>query len=206
MNGMSTELSRPRSRPPSELGETLRSVFRKKDENAPRTDTLDFLIEQSRRLFEVYEARRSTAETKIAGVVTAAVALATITVTATATATTTTSAEKVLTSIVLGCVVLSVLVAVLARSAIGLRFGEGPLLSTESRTSREQLCALRKCRGDGSPAGVRELTLEMWRARERDSHDMARAKERGAGAAGALLGLALICDGALGYLLLAGTG
>ena len=175
-------------------------------ENDPQMETLDFLIEQSRRLFEVYDARRSTAETKIAGVVTAAVALATITVTASATATTTTHLERVFASVVLGCVVLSVLVALLARLAIGLRFGEGPLLSSESMASRARLSALRKCRSDESPAHVRELALKMWHARERDSHDMARAKERGAGAAGILLGLALVCDGALGYLLLAGTG
>lgn len=175
-------------------------------ENDPQIETLDFLIEQSRRLFEVYDARRSTAETKIAGVVTAAVALATITVTATTSMTTTTHMERVFASIVLGCVVLSVLVALLARSAVGLRVGEGPLLSSESKASRARLRALSKCQSDESPARVRKLGLKMWRARERDSHDMARAKERGAGAAGVLLGLALICDGVLGYLFLAGLG
>jgi xanthine/uracil permease len=177
-------------------------MSRENVENDPQTETLDFLIEQSRRLFEVYEARRSTAETKIAGVVTAAVALATITVTATIT----THLERVFASVVLGCVVLTVLVALLARLAVGLQLGEGPLLSSESKASRARLSALHRCQGDESPARVREGALKMWRARERDSHNMARAKERGAGAAGILLGLALICDGVLGYLLLAGTG
>jgi hypothetical protein len=175
-------------------------------ENESQTETLDLLIDQSRRLFEVYDARRGTAETKIAGVVTAAVALATITVTATAATSGTTHAEKVLASLVLGCVVLSVLVALLARSALGLRHGEGSILSSESGASRARLCALRECGSDESPARAKELALEMWRARERDTHRMARAKERGAGAAGVLLGLALICDGVLGYLLIGGAG
>lgn len=181
-------------------------MSRENVESDPQVETLDFLIEQSRRLFEVYDARRSTAETKIAGVVTAAVALATITVTATTSVPTTTHLERIFASVVLGCVVLSVFVAFLARLAFGLRFGEGPLLSSESKASRARLCALRGCRSDERPVRVRKLALKMWRARERDSHDMARAKERGAGTAGVLLGLALICDGALGYLLIVGTG
>lgn len=181
-------------------------MSRENVENDPQTETLDFLIEQSQRLFEIYDARRSTAETKIAGVVTAAVALATITVTATTTTTKTTHLETVFASVVLGCVVLTVLAALLARLAVGLRPGEGRLLSSESKASRARLSALGRCRSNESPAHVKEHALEMWRARERDSHDMARAKERGAGAAGALLGVALICDGALGFLLLAGIG
>lgn len=176
------------------------------DENRWQISTLDVLIEQSRSLFAIYDARRSTAETKIAGVVTAAVAVATITVTATTSTTGTTHTEKVLAWIVLGCVVASVLFALLARSALGLRFGEGPLLSSESKASRDRLCALRNCQSDESPAHAKELALEMWRARESDSHEMAQAKERGAGAAGLLLGLALVCDGLLGYLLIKGAG
>ena len=96
-------------------------------ESDPQVETLDFLIEQSRRLFEIYDARRSTAETKIAGVVTAAVALATITVTATTSVPTTTHLERIFASVVLVCVVLSVFVAFFARLAFGLRVGEGPL-------------------------------------------------------------------------------
>lgn len=168
--------------------------------------TLDILIEQSQRLFAIYDARRSTAETKIAGVVTAAVAVATITVTATTSTTGTTHTETVLASIVLASVVVSVLYALLARSALGLRFRQGPLLSSESKASRARLCALRDCQSDESPAHAMELVLEMWRARESDSHDMAKAKERGAGVAGLLLGLALVCDGFLGYLLIKGAG
>ncbi|HEY6549872.1 MAG TPA: hypothetical protein VIY71_01585 [Solirubrobacterales bacterium] len=172
-------------------------------ENEPQTETLDFLIEQSQRLFEIYGARQSTAETKTAGVVTAAVALATITVAATTSAV---DVNKVLASIVVTCVVLSVLVALLARSVAGLRHGDGRLLSSESKRARDALRALRECRNDESSTGARRLALEMWRARERDSHRMAREKERGAAVAGALLGVALICDGALGYLLIAGSG
>lgn len=175
-------------------------------ENQPQIATLDVLIEQSRSLFAIYDARRSTAETKIAAVVTAAVAVATITVTATTSTTGTTHTEKVLASIVLACLVASVLFAILARSALGLRFGQGPLLSSESKASRDWQCALRDCQSDESPAHAKELALEMWRARESDSHDMAQAKERGAGVAGLLLGLALVCDGVLGYLLIKGAG
>ncbi len=175
-------------------------------ENQSQIATLDVLIEQSRSLFAIYDARRSTAETKIAGVVTAAVAVATITVTATTSTTGTTHAEKVLAWIVLGCVVLSVLAALLARSALGLRFGEGRFLSSESKASRAGLGALRDCQGNESPAHAKELALEMWRARECDSQKMAQAKERGAGAAGVLLGLALVSDSILGYLLIKGGG
>jgi len=42
----------------------------------------------------------------------------------------------------------------------------------------------------------------MWRAREHDTHRMARAKEQGAAVAGILLGLALICYVVFGCLLL----
>lgn len=119
-------------------------------ENRSQIVTLDVLIEQSRSLFEIYDARRSTAE-----------------------------AKKVLASIVLACVVASVLFALLARSA--------------------WVCG-------SSPAHAKELALEMWRARESDSHDTAQAKERGTGVAGLLLGLALVCDGILGYLLIKGAG
>lgn len=177
-------------------------------ENRSQIATLDVLIEQSRSLFAIYDARRSTAETKIAGVVTAAVAVATITVTAATPATGTTQAEKTWASIVLALVVASVLCALLARSLFGLQLGEkkGPFLSSESNASRDWQCALRDCPSDASPAHAKELALAMWRARESDSHDMARAKERGAGAAGVLLGLALVCDGILGYLLIQGAG
>lgn len=166
--------------------------------NDPQTETLDFLIEQSRRLFEVYGARQSAAETKIAGAVTAAVALAAITVTAT----TTTTLERVFGGAVLGCVVLSVLVALVARSWSGLHRRGCFSLSSESEEFRNARCALGNCGINESPARVKELTLEMWRAREHDTQCMARAKEQGAAVAGILLGLALICYVVFGSLLL----
>ncbi len=167
-------------------------------ETDPQTETPDLLIEQSRRLFEVYGARQSTAETKIAGAVTAAVALAAITVNAT----TTTTLETYLGGTVLVCVVLSVIVALVARSWSGLHWTGLFSLSSESEEFRNARCALGKCGINESPARVKELALEMWRAREHDTHCMARAKERGAAVAGILLGLALICYAAFGCLLL----
>ena len=169
-------------------------------EAEPQTETADLLIEQSRRLFEVYGARQSTAETKIAGAVTAAVALAAITVNTTTTNTTT--LEKLFGGAVLGFVVLSVIVALLARSWSGLRRTGRFSLSSESEQFRESRFALRKSGINESPARVKEITLEMWRARERDTLRMARAKEQGAAVAGILLGLALICYAAFGCLLL----
>jgi hypothetical protein len=168
--------------------------------NYPQTETLDFLIEQSRRLFEVYGARQSAAETKIAGAVTAAVALAAITVTPT---TTTTTLEKVFGGAVLLCVVLSVIVALVARSWSRLHRRGCFSLSSESEEFRNARCALGKCGINESPARIKGLTLEMWRAREHDTQRMARAKEQGAAVAGILLGLALICYVAFGSLLLA---
>lgn len=168
-------------------------------ENDPHAETLDFLIEQSRRLFEVYSARQSTAETKIAGTVAAAVALVAITVTAT----TTTTLERVFGGAVLACVVGSVLVALLARSWSGLQWTGCFSLSSESEEFRNARCALSKCGVNESLVRVKELTLEMWRAREHDTHRMARAKELGAARAGILLGLALIFYLVFGCLLLA---
>jgi hypothetical protein len=165
-------------------------------ETDAQTETSDLLIEQSRRLFEVYAARQSAAETKIAGAVTAAVALAAITVNAT----TTTTLETVFGGAVLVCVVLSVIVALLARSWSGLRRTGLFSFSSESKEFRKARSALRKSGINRSPAGVKDLTLEMWRARERDTRRMARAKEQGAAVAGILLGLALICDAAFGCL------
>jgi hypothetical protein len=167
-------------------------------ETDPQMETPDLLIEQSRRLFEVYGARQSTAETKIAGAVTAAVALAAITVNVT----TTTTLEKVFGGAVLVCVVLSVIVALLARSWSGLHRKGRFSLSSESEEFRNARCALGKCEISESPARIKELTLEMWRAREHDTHCMARAKEQGAAVAGILLGLALICYVVFGCLLL----
>jgi hypothetical protein len=167
-------------------------------ETDPKPETPGLLIEQSRRLFEVYGARQSTAETKIAGAVTAAVALAAITVSAP----TTTTLETYFSGAVLVCVVLSVIVALVARSWSGLHW-TGPFsLSSESEEFRNARCALGKCGINESPARVKELTLEMWRARENDTHCMAREKERGAAVAGILLGLALICYATSGCLLL----
>jgi len=168
-------------------------------ETGSQTETLDLLIEQSRRLFEVYSARQSTAETKIAGAVTAAVALAAITVNATSTPTT---LEKVFGGAVLFWVALSVIVALLARSWSGLRRTGRFSLSSESMAFHQARFALRKSGIDESPARVKDLTLEMWRARECDTHRTARAKERGAAVAGILLGLALICYATFGCLLL----
>lgn len=164
----------------------------------PQAETPDLLIEQSMRLFEVYSARQSIAETKIAGAVTAAVALAAITVNAT----TTTTLEKVFGGAVLVCVVLSVIVALLARSWSGMRRTGWFSLSSESKRFRKARSALRKSGIKESPARVKDLTLEMWRARERDTRRMARAKERGAALAVILLGVALICYAAFGCLLL----
>jgi hypothetical protein len=178
-------------------------------ENDPQTETPDFLIEQSRRLFEVYGARQSTAETKIAGAVTAAVALATITVTGTTAAAHVDGAHvnECLASIVVGCLVLCVLVAFFARSGGGLQHRKSWFsLSSESEEFREARRALGKCGINESPTRVKKLALEMWRARERDTRRAARAKEWGAAMAGALLGVALICDGILGYMLITGTG
>lgn len=167
-------------------------------ETDPQTETPDLLIEQSRRLFEVYGARQSTAETKIAGAATAAVALATVTVNAT----TTTTLEKFSGGAVLLFVVLCVIVALVARSGSGLHWRGLFSLSSESEEFRNARCALSKCGINENPARVKELTLEMWRAREHDTQDMARAKERGAALAGMLLGLALISYAAFGCLLL----
>jgi NH3-dependent NAD+ synthetase len=167
-------------------------------ETNPQTETPDLLIEQSMRLFEVYSARQSSAETKIAGAVTAAVALGAITVNAT----TTTTVEKVFGGAVLLCVTLSVIVALLARSWSGLRRTGRFSLSSESGEFRKARSALSESEIDESPARVKDLTLEMWRARERDTHLMARAKEQGAAVAGILLGLALICYMTFGCLLL----
>jgi hypothetical protein len=67
---------------------------------------------------------------------------------------------------------------------------------------RQARFELRKSGMNESPAQVKNLTLEMWRARERDTRRMARAKEQGAAVAGILLGVALICYATFECLLL----
>lgn len=131
-------------------------------------DALDVLIDQSQRLFAIYDARRASAETKAAGILTADVAIAALTGTAVGVIKHVNLALLVGLAVLLLLLVASVIFAVYTGSAAGLRhrtrrgveqvFGlvdayldrrssqqqqqEAPLLSTESDEYRVAAGAL----------------------------------------------------------------
>jgi hypothetical protein len=178
----------------------------------PREDALDVLIEQYQRLYALYDARRSSAEAKAAGILTATVAVAALTATA---ASLVKHVNVTLAVALVVLLVLSVLGAIYAASGAGLFYRkkqakakledevetEPPFLSTESdeyqhavqELNATAITVLKACEHAGSKAiTVRVRTLELWRARQLDAHHLARDKDRGAAGAGIALGSALV--------------
>ncbi len=84
-------------------------------------DALDVLIDQSQRLFATYDARRASAETKAAGILTADVAIAALTGTAVGVIKHVSSALLIGLGVLLVLLVASVIFAVYTGSAAGLR-------------------------------------------------------------------------------------
>jgi hypothetical protein len=200
----------------------------------PRKDALDVLVDQSQRLFEIYDARRSSAEGKAAGILTAATAIAALTVTA---ASLVKHVNVELAVGLVGFLVLSIACAIYAGAAAGLRHREArvnlassgpaadqelpvdgarqPLLSTESAdyaraaravgTKADEMLA--ECRDDASVAiVVRARALELWLERQADAHHLAQRKDRAVGLAGIMLGFALVCGAAMVIVILAHSG
>lgn len=197
----------------------------------PREDALDVLIDQSQRLFAIYDGRRSSAEGKAAGILTAAAAIAALTVTAAS------LVKHVNVELAIGLVaflVLSIVCAIYAGAAAGLRHRGArvtpassepdkdreqhaagtrqPLLSTESadyakaalafNTTAEEI--LDECRREASVAIVaRVRTLELWLERQADAHHLAQRKDQAVGMAGIMLGFALVCGAAMVIVILA---
>lgn len=84
-------------------------------------DALDVLIDQSQRLFAIYDARRASAETKAAGILTADVAIAALTATAVGVIKRVNLALLVGLCVLLLLLVGSVVFAIYTGSAAGLR-------------------------------------------------------------------------------------
>jgi hypothetical protein len=199
----------------------LRSRPAKTSVYDPREEALDLLIDQYQRLFALYDARRSSAEAKAAGILTATVAVAALTATA---ASLVKYVNIPLAVVLVVLLVISVISAIYAASAAGLhgpRHREGqaetkaPLLSTESthyRDAARDLNAtadeiLRACQDAASEAiTVRVRTLELWQERQLDAHHLAQKKDRGAAYAGITLGLALACGAAIVVLIVTHSG
>ncbi len=189
--------------------------------NGPREDALDVLIDQYQRLCALYDARRSSAEAKAAGILTAAVAVAALTATA---ASLVNHVNVALAVVLVVLLVLSVISAIYAASAAGLRGprdrkdqveGKPPFLSTESTQYRDVAEALNAtaakllevCQDEASEAiAVRVRTLRLWRERQLDAHHLAQKKDLGAAYAGIMLGLALACGAAIVVLIVTHSG
>jgi hypothetical protein len=154
-----------------------------------RRAVVDLQIDQLRTFVAGYDARQNSADSKIAGFLTAAVALASLTV-AGAKSLGDSDSDLVLATFLV--IALAVVLAVLFRVAVGFRRREEALFSTESEAAH----AARKKLVDykGSDLDVaRELTLDMWRLRSDDAHRAAIRKDVCAG----ISGLILVC--ALGF-------
>ncbi len=197
--------------------------------NDPREDALDVLIDQYQGLFALYDARRSSAEAKAAGILTAAVAVAALTATA---ASLVNHVNVALAVVLVVFLVLSVFSAIYAASAAGLRGprdrkdqvkgkpppqveGKQPLFSTESNEYRDVAEALdataaellEACQDAASEAiTVRVRTLKLWKERQLDAHHLAQKKDRGAACAGIMLGVALACGAAIVVLIVTHSG
>ena len=200
----------------------------------PRVEALDVLIDQSQRLFAIYDTRRSNAEGKAAGILTAAAGIAALTVTA---ASLVKHVNVELAVGLVGFLVLSIVCAIYAGAAAGLRQrgplvnpprsepdddqawptdgARQPLLSTESAAYAKAALAfnitaneiLDECQNDASVAiVVRVRTLQLWRERQADAHHLAQRKDRAVGMAGITLGFALMSGAAMVIVILAHSG
>lgn len=187
----------------------------------PREDALDLLIDQYQKLFALYDARRSSAEAKAAGILTATVAVAALTATA---ASLVKHVNVALAVSLVVLLVLSVVSAVYAASAAGLHGPRSrkdkaevkpPFLSTESPQYRSAARALnatadeiveRRRDAASDAIAVRLRTLMLWQERQLDAHHLARKKDRGAAYAGITLGLALACGAAIVVLIVTHSG
>jgi hypothetical protein len=192
--------------------------------NDPREDVLDILIDQYQRLCALYDARRSSAEAKAAGILTAAVAVAALTATAASLVNHINVALAVVLVVLLVFLVLSVVSAIYAASAAGLRGpldrndeveGKQPFLSTESAEYRDVAEALdatadrllAACKDEASETiAVRVCTLKLWRERQLDAHHLAQRKDLAAARAGIMLGLDLACGAAIVVLIVTHSG
>jgi low affinity Fe/Cu permease len=199
----------------------LRSLPAKTSVNDPREEALDCLIDQYQRLFALYDARRSSAEAKAAGILTATVAVAALTATA---ASLVKHVNIALAVVLVVLLVISVICAIYAASAAGLRGPRhredpaktnSPCLSTESAQYRDAARALnataeeilRACQDATNEAlTVRVRTLELWKERQLDAHHLAQRKDLGAAYAGITLGLALACGAAIVVLIVTHSG
>jgi hypothetical protein len=191
-----------------------------------RKEALDLLIDQHQRLFAIYDARRSNAEAKAAGILTATVAIAALTATAASLVKHVNLGFAVALVVLL---VLSVIAAIYAASGAGLHGlrdsseetqTETPLLSTESphyRTAAEDLSTsaekiMEECRNEASdaiaidPMTVRAQTLKLWQERQLDAHHLAQRKDRGAAVAGIALGGAMACGAVVVVLIVTNSG
>jgi hypothetical protein len=199
----------------------LRSRPAETSVNDPREEALALLIDQYQRLFALYDARRSAAEAKAAGILTATVAVAALTATA---ASLVKHVNVALAVVLVVLLVIGVISAIYAASAAGLRGPrrreakaetKSPFLSTESTQYRDAARALditadeilRTCQDAASEAiAVRVRTLELWQERQLDAHHLAQKKDRGAAYAGITLGLALACGAAIVVLIVTHSG
>ncbi|MDX6646546.1 MAG: hypothetical protein QOK40_2273 [Miltoncostaeaceae bacterium] len=175
------------------------------DREAPKAEALDLLVEQTKSIFEIHEARLNAAESKAAAVLTADIALAALTVTA---AKAVQHVSQTAALVVLAPLVLSAIAATIARSAAGLHRGHStptmsrPRLTRESDTAAATVAALRECGPDADPNEVRRLSLEVWRARQLDAYNASGDKELFAAIAGVLFVGALACAVVFGVLVI----
>jgi hypothetical protein len=197
--------------------------------NETEAKQLDFLLDQRQKLAQIYDDRRKDADSNATSVLAAAVALALLGVGATQTQL---EAHKVFAAIAICAGVLSATLAMLARSAAGLRpragtrgdlpkrswrlmravlYGWRPrstergetdaisLLSHESEAFRD---AYSKLEENHVPSVDRRraAALDLYRARARDLHYEARAKERTVAVAGLIYVVAVACLAIVGLV------
>jgi len=173
------------------------------DPDAALNGTLDVLIDQQRRLLEVYASRATVTDARAAGALTLVFAIATVTVTA-AQSLTISSLERTVALIGYGGLVAAVVVVLIGRTVAGLRRGRGNRVSSDSDRTRaagkrlDNFVSLdSRTRGASSAdegeadldvvrekarttrsVDVRIAALELWRARTDDAREAAQHAAR----------------------------
>jgi hypothetical protein len=164
----------------------------------PRSDALDALISEERKLIDRFDARKSSADVTAAAV-TGILALAALAGTA---AQTIKTIEKTFAWFVAGVLAAVCLIALCERFLAGLR-PDASGLTSRSPAYKSALAQMRECGPDSDldPVFVRERILAVSRAIATDTERAAQSKERWAAFASFGLALAVLPTAILGLSL-----